>query len=68
MEDLSIRQRQVLRLVGQAMTTKEIARELKISPRTVEVHAGVVREKLGCRNKIEMALYAHGIILNQPKG
>lgn len=67
MEQLSIRQRQVLRLVGQAMTTKEIGRELKISPRTVEVHINEVRNKLGVRNKVEMALYAHGIILNQSK-
>lgn len=68
MEQLSPRQKQVLRLVGQALTTKEIGRELKISPRTVEVHINEVRNKLGVRNKVEMALYAHGITLNGFEG
>lgn len=60
---LSKRERQVFALIGQAKTCKEIAKEIGISPRTVEIHISNVKKKTGCRNKIAMALLAHGVKL-----
>lgn len=60
-EGLSKRERDVLAQIGQAKTAKEIARALSISPRTVEIHVGMIKRKTGCRNKMAMALLAHGI-------
>ncbi len=53
------RQRQVLDLVVQHWTSKEIARELAISPSTVDQRINAVRDKLGARDRAETArLYA----------
>ena len=40
------------------MTTKEIARELGISPKTVEFHRGQLMEKLGVRDVTGLTRYA----------
>lgn len=55
---LSPREGSVARLVAQGMTDKEIARQLHISPRTVEVHLTRIRGKLGLRNRAEVAVWA----------
>lgn len=45
---LTPRERQVLTLLGQGLQNREIAVELSISPRTVEVYKARMMEKLGC--------------------
>lgn len=62
-DTLSPREKQVLYLVGQAKTNKEIARDLSMSPRTVEIHLTKIKGKTMVKNKIAMALLAHGIEL-----
>lgn len=53
------RQRAVLDLVVQHWTSKEIARELNISPNTVDQRINAVRAKLGAKDRAETArLYA----------
>lgn len=52
---LSVREREVLRLLSEGMTDREIAAGLAISPRTVESHVGSVLRKLGVRNRAEAA-------------
>lgn len=53
------RQRAVLDLVVQHWTSKEIARELGISPSTVDQRINAVRAKLGARDRAETArIYA----------
>lgn len=52
---LSERQRQCVTLVGQGMTSKQIARELGISPSTVDNHIHAVVDRLGAINRIEAA-------------
>lgn len=47
---LTPRERQVLTLLGQGMQNREIAVQLSISPRTVEVYKARMMEKLGCES------------------
>lgn len=59
LEMITDRQRAVLDLVVQHWTSKEIARELGISPNTVDQRINAVRTKLGARDRAETArLYA----------
>jgi ATP/maltotriose-dependent transcriptional regulator MalT len=50
---LSRRELEVLRLVALGRTDREIARELFLSPRTVEMHVGNCLAKLGSRSRAE---------------
>ncbi|HJP72473.1 MAG TPA: response regulator transcription factor [Candidatus Limnocylindria bacterium] len=52
---LSAREQEVLRLLAEGMTDREIANALAISPRTVESHVSSVLRKLGVRNRAEAA-------------
>jgi len=47
LEDLTNRERQVLSLVCEGLTNKEIARQLSISHKTVEIHRSNVLRKMG---------------------
>jgi two-component system, NarL family, nitrate/nitrite response regulator NarL len=53
--DLSSREEEVLRLLADGITDREIADRLGISPRTVETHVGNVLRKLGVRNRAQAA-------------
>ena len=53
---LSARESEVLRLLAEGMTDREIAAALAISPRTVESHVSSVLRKLEVRNRAEAAL------------
>lgn len=61
---LTRREREVLRLVAQGISAKEIAQRLDISPKTAQVHSENIRQKLGVHSIAEMVHYAikHGII------
>jgi len=52
------RQREVLQLVAEGRTTKDIAEVLKISPRTVEFHRYRAMTSLGLHNIAELVQYA----------
>ncbi len=52
--ELSLRQRQVMVLVAQGLSNKEIALELELSPRTVENYRAWVMEKMGAKNLAEL--------------
>jgi DNA-binding NarL/FixJ family response regulator len=57
-ETLTDREREVLQMVSEGLTTPEIARRLSISPRTAELHRGRMMSKLGLRNQTELIRYA----------
>ena len=50
---LTKRQAEVLRLVSQGFTDKRIAKELSLSPRTVEMHVASVLKQLKCVTRAE---------------
>jgi two-component system response regulator FixJ len=51
---LTPREREVLNLLVEGLTQREIAGRLAISPRTVEVYKARMMEKLQCRNLAEL--------------
>lgn len=51
---LSPRELEVVRLVAGGLTTREVAAELTLSPRTVEMHVQHALTKLDCRSRIEI--------------
>lgn len=57
-DELSPRQREVLQLLAEGYTMKEIARVLKITPRTVAFHKYSMMEQLGVRSGAELVQYA----------
>jgi DNA-binding NarL/FixJ family response regulator len=58
LEQLSPRERDVLRLIARALDNAEIARELGISPRTAKNHVSSILAKLGLSSRIQAAIYA----------
>ena len=55
---LSARQRQVMELAANGLSSKEIARQLEISAKTVENHRAWVMERIGARNLAELVRIA----------
>jgi DNA-binding NarL/FixJ family response regulator len=57
-QHLSCAQRDLVRLVAQGRTDREIGEELYISPRTVQNQLTRVREKVGVRTRVELTRWA----------
>jgi DNA-binding NarL/FixJ family response regulator len=57
-EALSPREREILQLIAEAKTNKEIAHLLKISPTTVETHRAHIMDKLDLHSAAEVVLFA----------
>jgi two-component system response regulator NreC len=55
---LTARETQVLRLIAFGHTSVEIARELALSPRTVETHRARIHKKLALASRAELVRYA----------
>ncbi len=57
--DLTAREREVLQLIAQGRSNKEIGGELGISERTVKTHVSNIFGKLELTDRTQVALYAH---------
>ncbi len=58
-ETLTDREREILILLAQGKSNKEIAAQLFLSEKTVKHHIGNIFRKLQVRNRVEAALYAY---------
>lgn len=56
LQKLSGREADVANLVLRGLSNKEVARELNISERTVKAHLGAIFEKVGVRDRLQLAL------------
>jgi non-specific serine/threonine protein kinase len=54
---LTPRQTEIVRLVSQGLSDKQIAKKLRISARTVEVHLAHTRKVLGVHNRAQIAVW-----------
>lgn len=63
-EPLTPRETEVLQLIAQGYTNRQIAEALTISIRTVETHRANLMDKLGLRSRVELVRYAreHGLL------
>jgi two-component system response regulator NreC len=64
---LSTREREILQMVAEGMTSKDIARKLFISPRTVDAHRAKLMHKLSLHSRADLIRFAQrrGIIPNE---
>jgi DNA-binding NarL/FixJ family response regulator len=58
LDQLTLREREVLRLIARGYLYKEIALQLDISPKTVEAHVSAVLRKLQLSNRHELSRWA----------
>jgi DNA-binding NarL/FixJ family response regulator len=68
-DELTARETNVLQLVSEGMTNKEIASSLFISENTVKIHLRNILEKLHLQNRIQVAVYAvrQGLVDKAPQ-
>ena len=57
-QSLTDREFEVYQLIGQGLGTKEMAQELHVSPKTVEVHRANIKTKLQVRSMAELIRHA----------
>ena len=63
---LSAREAEVAQAVAAGKSNREVAEQLFISERTVKAHLGAVFEKLGVRDRLQLALRMSGRATNRP--
>ncbi|MGI8440618.1 MAG: response regulator [Thermoleophilaceae bacterium] len=57
-DPLTPRELEVVKLIAEAHTNREIAEALKLSEKTIESHRGSVLAKLGMRDRVQLVRYA----------
>jgi DNA-binding NarL/FixJ family response regulator len=57
-QSLTNREREVLQMAAEGLTTSELAKRLSISPRTAELHRGRMMNKLGLHSQTDLIRYA----------
>src|SRR5205814_2621669 len=57
-EQLSDREFEIFQLIGQGKSTKDIARQLNLSSKTVDVHRGHIKEKLELKDATSLVRHA----------
>lgn len=58
-EPLTEREEEVLLTVARGRTNAEIAEELRITLSTVKTHVAALMNKIGARNRVEVAMWAY---------
>jgi DNA-binding NarL/FixJ family response regulator len=57
-DDLSDRELEVFQMVGEGLTTRQIAERLHLSVKTIETHKGHVKQKLNLQSATQLAQHA----------
>jgi len=57
-DPLTLREQEVVKLIAESYSSKDIARELVISEKTVERHRANILEKLGMNDRVQLTRYA----------
>jgi DNA-binding NarL/FixJ family response regulator len=57
-EKLTGRELEILQLIGKGHEVRDIAKQLNLSPKTVDAHRGHIKEKLNLRNARQVARFA----------
>lgn len=65
---LTLKQRQIIDLLGQGLTNKEISKQAFISYRAVVDHISKMCERFGCKNRTHLVKYANDHLLNKTEG
>jgi two-component system nitrate/nitrite response regulator NarL len=58
-DPLTSRERQIVLVLSEGLTNKEIARRLRLTEGTVKVHLHNIYQKLGISNRTALAVRAH---------
>lgn len=66
-EDITPRQREILRMVARSHTSREIGEKLDISPRTVETHRANMMQRLGIHDVAGLVRFAISEGLVEPE-
>nr|WP_179959809.1 LuxR C-terminal-related transcriptional regulator [Streptomyces antimycoticus] len=60
-EELTLTERDVLRLLGTGLSNAEIAGQLYLSAGTVKAHISRILTRTGCANRVQAAVLAHDV-------
>jgi len=66
LQELTVREREILTYVGRGLSNQQIADELVISPATAKTHVSRVMMKLGVHDRAQLVVYAYETGLVQP--
>jgi DNA-binding NarL/FixJ family response regulator len=66
LEELTVREREIVTLVGGGLSNDEIAQRLVISPATARTHVSRAMLKLGARDRAQVVVFAYEAGLVSP--